>query len=111
MFLISNQGYIPLTNIDVSCIPAFSSTNFAIRDMHFIYPNAAEYLGHATTMTIPCFNMFTIKNDEMNSGATLTLTVVYSLYHVNIKFLRRSQSFFFRSVKAKDESQHWEFLP
>jgi hypothetical protein len=113
MFSVTNQGYVPLTDVDVSCFPNFETDNHGIvRRNAFNFSEVAHYLGHAGTVTIPCFTI--PKKLELGGkklpGATLEVTVTYALYHVNLKRLRRSQHFAFSSVAAKDGSQHWVFL-
>jgi hypothetical protein len=34
---------------------------------------------------------------------------VYTLWHFNLRFLRRSQTFQFKSVVANDGSVHWTY--
>jgi hypothetical protein len=115
MFAISNNGYIPLTNMDVQCAPHFVTSTYYIFDGFAVeYKDFCNYLGHAGTVTLPCFRIPQMlvfpSNINKRPGATLEVVVKYSLYHLNLKFLRRSQTFHFKSVAAKDKSQHWEFL-
>jgi hypothetical protein len=114
MFSISNQGYIPLTGIDVHCIPHYVTSAYVIFDeFDFAYFDSAEYLGHSETVTVPCFDMPQMVKVPGNKlpGATLEIIVDYSLYHLKAQWLRRSQYFYFKSVQSADKSQHWQFLP
>jgi len=114
MFSITNQGYIPLTDVDVNCLPSYTtSANVEFRNIAFPFHGVADYLGHAGTVTIPCFQIADVVKIVGNKlpNATLEIVVTYALYHANVKPLRRSQRFHFRSVIARDQSQHWEFRP
>jgi len=117
MFSITNQGYVPLTDVDVDCFPNFQSTAITMGGSLVSFRNVAGYLEHGGTVTIPCFRIPDIfrttapaAERTKRPGATLGVVVSYALYHINLKFLRRSQEFHFRSVVGKDGSQHWIFL-
>jgi hypothetical protein len=114
MFLVSNEGYIPLAHLDALC-----SLNMHLVGMHsglsmppdagFMYEDFSTYLAHGNKATIPCFHIVGIKHDAVANGATLDVTISYSFYGINLKFLRRSQVFHFKSVVGDDNSQHWIF--
>jgi len=116
MLAISNQGYVPLTDVEVDCVPKFDTSRHIFFDgMTVHFGNVAHYLPHAGLVTVPCFaipELYQIKGGYgVPPGATLEITVNYAFYHANLKALRRSQHFRFESVQAADKSQHWAFLP
>jgi hypothetical protein len=47
------------------------------------------------------------KGGNVNSGATLSVQVAYSFFHMNFKALRRSQRCHFITVGGDNHSQHW----
>jgi hypothetical protein len=112
MFSVTNQGYIPLTDIAVHCTPNFhTSTFFTWQDVDMLFPDTASQLAHAETVTLPCFKIFRdlwLGRGPVIPGATLRIDIEYAFYHLNMKTLRRSQSFWVRSVAGKNNSQHWE---
>jgi hypothetical protein len=108
MFEVSNGGYVPLTNLDVVCIPSFETPRAEIKDNNFEFNNAATYLSHGQTVTMPCFN--SINMHHIRDGAELAIFVTYAFYHLNLGFLRRSQVFHFRSLIGRDGTYHWAFV-
>ena len=111
MFDVKNGGYIPVTDLTADCQMDF--TDIYGNGMHnspIQGPVFAEYLGHDGQATIPCFRLLAIDALKASSTATLLVRINYAIYHLNVPVLRRYQDFRFRSVVAKDGSQHWEFL-
>jgi hypothetical protein len=120
LFVISNEGYIPITDLGADCIPSFYGNSEHVTNIHSVnnrYSIAkfADYLGHGDKVTAPCFefiNNLQTYGEPVNvaNGATLEIVVSYSFMHINVRYSRRSQRFTFRSVIAKDKSQHWLFV-
>jgi len=112
MFQISNTGYIPVTDLDCKC--AFTATFLPngprFNETAAIFTNFADYLDHGGYITAPCFRTIQLANMRPKEGAALEVTVSYALYHINLRWLRRSQTFRFKSVTGADRSQHWQFL-
>lgn len=115
LYYCPNEGYIPLTDIAVDCVVDYSTSTGSIYENNAVgFPDVAAYLGHGSRVTIPCFRVpgaLYSPRSRVNPGARLSVIVYYGLCHLNIRFLRRNQTFRFRSLTAKDGTQHWEFMP
>jgi hypothetical protein len=116
MFSISNEGYIPLTDIIAQCKPDFSTTTrLRIRHSNIASSYLADYLRHGGRVTLPCFRIPAMLGGagfgDISGESRMNIDISYDLYYVSAKFLRRHQTFNFKSVIAKDKTQHWEFLP
>jgi hypothetical protein len=112
VFLISNEGYIPITDLDAYCIPDYGGTKtFAMHDNTLRYSDFASWLGHASKVTVPCFRIFTVDSHLGNiESPKLTISITYAFLHANINSLRRQQTFQFKAVKAEDASWHWTYV-
>jgi hypothetical protein len=113
MFLLRNTGYIPITSLDANCIMAFTDNHGNTWDRVSVpSPRFAGYLAHDWQTTVPCFNAIDVRHNaiEISAGAFLNVHISYAFFYVNISPLRRSQEFHFKSVIAKDGTQHWTFL-
>jgi hypothetical protein len=114
MWILQNDGYIPITNLDATCAfdAHFSSSHDTVMfDMHngsFSYANFAEYLGHGGTVTLPCFQGTDIDDQvHLTTGSNLTVAIGYAFYHLNFAVLRPTQKFHFVSIVGPDRVQHW----
>jgi hypothetical protein len=110
LFVVTNEGYIPVTDLDALCtgngsVSARGNTFANIRreDRRF-----ADYLGKGGRVTAPCFRL--MHGISPDSGATLDIKITYAFYHLNLSLLRRSQTFYFKSIIGDDGAQHWQFL-
>lgn len=110
MFNITNGGYIPVTNLDATCIMNFTSPYGGFKDSGARYQNFANYLSHGGSATIPCFTMLDAGARQVPNGAKYDVTIVYSYYGLNYSSLRRHQSFHFQSTVGRDGLAHWIFL-
>jgi hypothetical protein len=108
MFEISNGGYVPLTNLNAYCVPNFVAPHIHMENNTAEIDNFATYLAHNRTVTLPCFQL--IRVTQVPSGARLDIAISYAFYHLNLRWLRRSQVFHFQSIRGEDGSQHWQFL-
>jgi hypothetical protein len=111
MFVVTNTGYIPITNLDAVCNLNMVSGGIKIIQSPgsgLIFLNFDNYLGHEGKTTSPCFHAVGTAF-PVEEGATLTMIISYNLWPLTIKPLRRTQTFRFKSVGAKDGSQHWIF--
>ena len=114
LFVVKNTGYIPVTHLDALCNLNFTTNaggemRMAKPGFGFMFPDFADSLGHEDKRTPPCFRVVGT-SEGVKEGATLVITITYSLWKFNARVFRRSQTFRFRSVSATDGSQHWEFL-
>jgi hypothetical protein len=108
MFSVTNGGYVPVTDLDASCIMNFESPHDIFSNSGSRFTNFAGYLAHGATATIPCFR--TLNGYQVPSGARFDVIIGYAYYGLNYTRLRRHQSFHFQSVVGKDGSHHWIFL-
>lgn len=108
LFTITNQGYIPLTELSAACVVNYDDPHTHFSNSGARFGNFARYLGHGSTVTIPCF--MTIGARSVPSGARLDVIVGYAFSHLNLDILRRDQSFHFQVITGTDGSQHWIFL-
>jgi hypothetical protein len=116
MFMVVNDGYMPLTKLDAICDPHFKATSsvggsISISDSPAIFKGFAENLGHDGHVTIPCFRIFQMgSNYQMSEGTTLNVAITYAFWGLNYPYLRRSQVFQFRSVRGRDGTSQWQYL-
>jgi hypothetical protein len=114
MWLVQNDGYIPVTNLGAICAPAAAFSRpgadveeTGIRGIGFKFDNFADYLGHAGTVTLPCFHAVGVQNLRSMTGSELEVEVTYAFYGLDFPILRRSQEFRFECVVGSDYVQHW----
>lgn len=109
MFQVVNGGYVTVTDLDAHCIVTMESTHHvSFNDSGFNFPGFANYLAHDGRTTIPCFR--SIRGLEFLDGSKLDIVITYAMFHANIKFLRKSQTFHFKSVADRQGLLHWQFL-
>lgn len=107
LFTVSNGGYIPVTNLDVTCTLNFEGSNLHASGNAARIDNFAAYISHGVPVTIPCFGLYT---GQVFAGAKLDVEIEYAMYHLNWRALRKHQSFHFQSITGNDGSHHWIFL-
>ena len=112
-FLVVNGGYLPITNLNANCTVGFIANSPQIKNAHTSdseigFQHFAHYLAHDGRATIPCFQSVGIEGPILISEATLIIKINYAFPHADLKLLRPSQKFNFRSIRAKDGSQHWQ---
>jgi hypothetical protein len=110
LFLLKNEGYIPITDLQVICTPTFllGQARFGWEGVSLglpIKPNVV--LAHDGTITLPCFQTVGLVGEHMSAGSTLDIRITYAFFHLNFHPLRRIQSFHFKSVIGTDHAQHW----
>jgi hypothetical protein len=103
LFTISNQGYIPLTDLDARCTINLATPHGSVSNSGATYTNCAGYLSHGIPATIPCFRM--ISATQIASGSRLDVTISYAFYH--LAGLRRHQTFHFQNIVGSDNIPHW----
>jgi hypothetical protein len=120
MFEAVNEGYAPLTDIQLLCtIDLTTDKDQILRD------NAVSHVvgtaWHGRRFTIPCTRAVGAGNEPAISGKTaywvsgniisakMTVKFTYAVCGINIKHLRRSQSFHMVAEKSVDGSFHWSF--
>lgn len=106
LFTVSNGGYVPITDLDVTCKPNFKSPSVSVFRNDFIFHDFAAYLSHDSRATIPCFHIYA---GHVPEEATLEVVISYAMFHLNWKTLRKHQTFHFRSVSAKNGHRYWIF--
>jgi hypothetical protein len=114
-FYVANEGYIPLTDLDADCNPEMPDTHLKFLSNSFIFPNFSHWLAHSDKATVPCFaafNTFRKPPDALKETRNpgLEIRVVYAFLHINLKLLRRSQTFRFKGVVADDGLVHWIYI-
>jgi hypothetical protein len=115
MFMVVNDGYIPLVKLDALCDSHFKATNSIGGSVNFASPvtfqGFAENLGHDGHVTLPCFRLFQMgSNYQMSQGTTLNVVITYAFWGLNFPHLRRSQVFRFRAVRGRDGTSQWQHL-
>jgi hypothetical protein len=112
MFTLSNEGYIPITQPQIDClfmlkiVKSGQSTMFSIPMRPQL--DFTGSLGHGARITVPCFAK--VSGLDPVSGSKLDVKISYTLWHLNLLWLRRSQTFHFVSVGGSNNSLHWQFL-
>jgi hypothetical protein len=116
-FSIANEGYIPVTELDADCAVDYGDKDYTtgIRDSVFAYHNFSRWLAHGDRATLPCLKAAAQMAALLPSAKTvdvamLTVYVKFAFIHLNLKFLRRSQTFRFTAVRADDGTLHWIFI-
>jgi hypothetical protein len=119
MFVAVNEGYVPLSSIEVSCISTFKTTTGAFDHNVATYPIGAT-IWHEGRFTIPCTHVLKSTNDP-DSGPWITagvdevteadmdVAISYSILGISMKPFRRSRSFHVKAEKSADSSWHWSF--
>lgn len=118
MFVVANDGYVLLTKVEVDCGFSVSDSNGnSFSNSIAGFENAADHLWHSDKFTLPCFNILTLGGEPgMNrlsqpiTQASLEIEIEYSFFYINLKYLRRHQTFHLRALRAIDNSFHWEFV-
>ena len=125
MFAAVNDGYVPITDIDVGCTPNFTTTNHnIIGGAKILDRHVASLLWHGARFTLPCFDAVELNGElgvtgiggfglgpgEQILDADMTIDIEYSFLYLNLKPLRRSQTFHVRALRGSDNSFHWEYL-
>jgi hypothetical protein len=111
MWLLQNDGYVRVTNLDAYCIPdAWAANQKAdqvqgLTGVGFPFAKFADFLDHSGTVTIPCFHVIDLGGLYTVSGSRLTIEIDYSFLY--IPFVRRFQRFNFESIVGPDGVQHW----
>ena len=103
LFVVSNQGYIPLAHVDAACVVNYDSPNSHFRNSGTRFPNFAGYLSHGSSATVPCF--MTLDTNQVPTGARLDVMISYALYPLD--FRRHIQVFHFVNIIGIDGQPHW----
>jgi hypothetical protein len=126
MFVVVNDGYTPVTNVAISCTPTFTTQeHISVNGFKTTLNNFSSILWHGQPLTLPCIDAVAFAEDSNHSGlgdiaissdnpiltADMTIDVKYAFVYLNLKPLRRSQSFHLRAVRGADNSFHWAYLP
>jgi hypothetical protein len=138
LFYVANDGYAPISDLDVDCIVNFESASQhivvrgspTIEYSHFAdylshsggsptieYSHFADYLSHSERATLPCFHAVVLNTPSTGafkvngdiSKATLSVIVYYSYYPLSWKPFRRHQVFHFQAIPDSTGSLHWTF--
>jgi hypothetical protein len=112
MFTLTNEGYVPVTDPQVDCLYMMKIVKFGqstIISIPFrIQLESTGSIGHGGKITAPCFAK--VNGLDPVPGSKLDVTVSYAFWHLNLHWLRRSQTFHFLSVGGSNNSLHWQFL-
>jgi hypothetical protein len=118
-FLVINEGYVPITDLDAECEINSTIGTVQFNNWRVGFAGFADYLAHEGSVTAPCFQSIELDgtnrpfigvgpaNRDVTESAALSMTIIYSFYHINLKWFRRSQSLRFKSIIGKDGAQHW----
>ena len=120
LFLLVNQGYAPITDIDVQCIPQFKTTDYVSfpGEITVQHPVAGTYW-HNGQATLPCVGSVNYPDEPHPPGgillrpnsliteASMQVKVIYSFLGLRFKQLRRSQTFKLRAIRVADGSFRW----
>jgi len=112
MFVLTNEGYIPVTNPQISCLYQMkiveygTSTFISIPIMPVVsHPNI---LAHGGRVTASCYAQ--VKGITVVPGSKLDVTINYAFWHMDFSWLRRSQTFHLQSVGGADNTVYWQFM-
>ncbi len=64
-------------------------------------------MGHGESFTTPCFGA-TITGGKPLPGSALDISVSYAFWHLNFRWVRRSQDFHFEAVSGDNSSLYWQ---
>lgn len=121
MFVATNEGYAPLTDIQVDCIVNFTTDRGLVSKNNTVHFTVATTKLHTGHFTVPCTRTVTANNEPAIGewfaigvsgrivSAEMTINISYSFFGIKLKSLRRSQSFRVVAEKADDKSFHWAF--
>lgn len=119
LFVLLNQGYAPITDIEVQCTPQFKTADYvAFQDITVQHPVGGTYW-HNGQATLPCVGSVNYPDEPHPPGgillrpnsriteASMQVKVIYSFLGLRFKRLRRSQMFKLRAIRAADGSFRW----
>jgi hypothetical protein len=110
-FNISNEGYIPLTELDAKCVFNFDTTTIHAENNSNTVRDFVHSLWHSDKATIPC-NLHILGRAAtpfIFRDANLSFEIQYAFWHLNLKRLRRTQRFSFVAVHGYDGLMHWQY--
>jgi len=101
----SNEGYLPLRNVEVSCSFSGSDANHnTYSDNKAIFHHVADSLSYKNKLSLPCFRAFVLGVPLTSAKSEVVLT-----YNVWVFPGRRSQSFSLDGQPDTDGNWHWLF--
>jgi hypothetical protein len=116
IFNVTNEGYIPITDPHIDCVWHWkyhvqgwpeSSFNIAFTPG---FPSIS-FVGHGAKFSAPCYDLEFLNNPAFERplpGSSIDVKVSYAYWPINLRWLRRSQTFHLKTV-GKEGSQQWEF--
>jgi len=117
MFVLVNQGYAPVANIEVDCVSSFDTNGGRFRNIH-LRTSIRDNLWHASKVTLPCMrtmgydcepyipnSIFGFSSDYHVERADMNIEISYRA----IGIFRRSQTFHVVALRAVGNSYRWEF--
>jgi hypothetical protein len=121
LFYVVNDGYAPIADLDVDCLPEFLTKDGGEMDASVLqFLHFADYLHHSGKASIPCFTAlstnpqipasFMTFNSTGFVKAELTVTISYSFYPLHSRHFRRHQSFRFHGVNDSSGHMQWTFI-
>ena len=111
LFLVTNEGLIPVTNLEADCHISPLRDNFGntFETIEIGPQPFAAYLAHAQKASLPCFRVLSLGgNASLSEAGDLTVTVTYFTYPLHI--LRMHKQFRFRTVRAPNGQMHWIYV-
>ena len=102
-FVLSNDGFIPLVNVKVTCWISGAGPSGQIRNNKLSPHETISYLSYRAKVSLGCFNMLSLKEITLD-WATFVIKIDYRPY---ILPLYRGQEFKFVTAKTSDGSFHW----
>lgn len=118
MFIIVNQGYAPITNIEVDCVSDFNTDRGGRFSNIHLRNRMPKSLWHENKVTLPCLTIVGYSDEPVIpntifgfspaphiESADMTISISYRLFGV----FQRSQAFHLVAFKAADNSYRWGF--
>jgi hypothetical protein len=113
LFSVANEGYLPVTDLDVICHANFSVGRGTAQDNDFAWNQFAKILRHSEKSTIPCFKIVGFGpngSPPFSTVGDLTATVSYSPWPLKIRWMRRTQEFHFKAFQGPDGHFVWTYV-
>jgi hypothetical protein len=114
MFVVANDGYIPITNIVVTCLSNSGGNKFKISNSGMTIPIEGTF-GHNRHFTLPCTNLINGTPDSLDAfklprgskfdQAELTVYIHYSF----LGAFNHSEKFLLKAEPADNGSLHWAY--
>ena len=104
LFFITNEGFLPITDVNVTCILTTTSIgqHVTVNGFPMTYTNQVPWLAYKHKFSLPCWAA--LSGIHTYDTAFLTVSVDYKIVHLPV---HRPQIFHVQGAKARDGTWQW----